>query len=94
MLAREVMVPRTDAFKIDINDDLLGNMETILRQNFSRIPVYDGDRDTIIGILHTKRLLDAGFRNGFDNIILRRILQEPLFVPETIFVDDLLRQAP
>ena len=92
MLAREVMVPRTDAFMIDINDDVLGNMEMILRQNFSRIPVYDGDRDTIIGILHTKRLLDAGFRNGFDNIVLRRILQEPLFVPETIFVDDLLRQ--
>ncbi len=92
MLAREVMVPRTDAFMIDINDDILESIEEILKQNFSRIPVYDDDRDKIVGILHTKRLLDAGFRDGFDNIVLRKILQEPLFVPETIFVDDLLRQ--
>ncbi|WP_277290811.1 hemolysin family protein [Streptococcus orisratti] len=92
MLAREVMVPRTDAFMIDINDDIHENIEGILKQNFSRIPVYDDDKDKIIGVLHTKRLLEAGFRNGFDNIILTKILQEPLFVPETIFVDDLLLQ--
>ncbi len=92
LMAREVMVPRTDAFMIDINDDTKENIQEILKQNFSRIPVYDDDKDKIIGVLHTKRLLDAGFRDGFDNIVLRKILQEPLFVPETIFVDDLLRQ--
>ena len=92
LMAREVMVPRTDAFMIDINDDTHENIQEILKHNFSRIPVYDDDKDKIIGVLHTKRLLDAGFRDGFDNIVLRKILQEPLFVPETIFVDDLLRQ--
>ena len=92
LMAREVMVPRTDAFRIDINDDTQENIQEILKQNFSRIPVYDDDKDKIVGVLHTKRLLDAGFRDGFDNIVLRKILQEPLFVPETIFVDDLLRQ--
>lgn len=92
LMAREVMVPRTDAFMIDINDDTQENIQEILKQNFSRIPVYDDDKDKIIGVLHTKRLLDAGFRDGFDNIVLRKILQESLFVPETIFVDDLLRQ--
>lgn len=92
LMAREVMVPRTDAFMIDINDDTQENIQEILKQNFSRIPVYDDDKDKIVGVLHTKRLLDTGFRDGFDNIVLRKILQEPLFVPETIFVDDLLRQ--
>lgn len=92
LMAREVMVPRTDAFMIDINDDTQENIQEILKKHFSRIPVYDDDKDKIIGVLHTKRLLDAGFRDGFDNIVLRKILQEPLFVPETIFVDDLLRQ--
>ena len=85
LMAREVMVPRTDAFMIDINDDTQENIQEILKQNFSRIPVYDDDKDKIVGVLHTKRLLDAGFRDGFDNIVLRKILQEPLFVPETIF---------
>lgn len=92
LMAREVMVPRTDAFMIDINDDTLENIQEILKQSFSRIPVYDVDKDKVIGLVHTKRLLEAGFKKGFENINIRRILQEPLFVPETIYVDDLLRQ--
>ena len=92
LMAREVMVPRTDAFMIDINDDTQENIQEILKRHFSRIPVYDDDKDKIIGVLHTQRLLAAGFSEGFDNIVLRKILQEPLFVPETIFIDDLLRQ--
>lgn len=91
MMAREVMVPRTDAFMIDINNDVQSNIEGILSQNFSRVPVYDDDKDRVVGVLHTKRLLEAGFKTGFDTIDLRKILQEPLFVPETIFVDDLLK---
>jgi putative hemolysin len=89
-VAREVMVPRTDSFMIDIEDDLHENIQKILDQNFSRIPVYEDDKDKVIGVLHTKTLLTNGYRKGFDNINLREILQEPLFVPETIFIDDLL----
>ncbi|MGV3407024.1 hemolysin family protein [Streptococcus agalactiae] len=91
MMAREVMVPRTDAFMIDINNDAQSNIEGILSQNFSRVPVFDDDKDRVVGVLHTKRLLEAGFKTGFDTIDLRKILQKPLFVPETIFVDDLLK---
>lgn len=91
MVAREVMVPRTDAFMVDIEEETAAIMAEILKQNFSRIPVYDGDRDNIIGLIHTKRILAEGFANGFENMNIRRILQEPLFVPETIFVDDLLK---
>lgn len=91
LMAREVMVPRTDAFMVDIQDDTRDIIESILKQNYSRIPVYDDDKDNVIGLIHTKRLLNEGFTNGFDNLVLRKILQEPLFVPETIFVDDLLK---
>ena len=92
MTRDEIEVPRTDAFMVDINDDTKEIIESILKQNFSRIPVYDDDKDNVIGLIHTKRLLNEGFINGFDNIVLRKILQEPLFVPETIFVDDLLKE--
>lgn len=91
LMAREVMVPRTDAFMVDIEDDTDTIMAAILKQNFSRIPVYDGDKDNIIGLIHTKKILSESFSNGFDNLNIRRIMQEPLFVPETIFVDDLLK---
>ncbi|HEM3677100.1 TPA: HlyC/CorC family transporter [Streptococcus suis] len=91
MMAREVMVPRTDAFMVDIEDDINVIMPEILHQNFSRIPVYEGDKDNIIGLIHTKKILAESFTNGFDQLNIRRIMQEPLFVPETIFVDDLLK---
>ena len=92
LMAREVMVPRTDAFMVDIQDDSQTIIQSILKQNYSRIPVYDGDKDNVIGIIHTKSLLKAGFVDGFDNIVWKKILQDPLFVPETIFVDDLLKE--
>ncbi|HFI0235436.1 HlyC/CorC family transporter [Streptococcus suis] len=91
LVAREVMVPRTDAFMIDIEEETSVIMSQILKQNFSRIPVYDGDKDNIIGLIHTKKLLAEAYANGFENLNIRRIMQEPLFVPETIFVDDLLK---
>ena len=89
-MAREVMVPRTDAFMIDIEDDTQENIQAILKQSFSRIPVYEDNKDKIIGVIHTKKLLKAAYELGFENVNLRRIMNEPLFVPETIFVDDLL----
>ena len=91
LMAREVMVPRTDAFMVDVDDEIAATMAEILKQNFSRIPVYEGDKDNVIGLIHTKKILAEGFANGFDNLNIRRIMQEPLFVPETIFVDDLLK---
>lgn len=90
LMARKLMVPRTDAFMVDIKNASEENIQAILKQNFSRIPVYEGDKDNIIGILHTKRILTEAFTAGFENLSLEKILQEPLFVPETMFVDDLL----
>ncbi|MDN5983976.1 MAG: hemolysin family protein, partial [Lactococcus sp.] len=60
LMAREIMVPRTDAFMIDVNDDVHDNIMAVLAQNYSRIPVYDGEKDKILGVLHTKTLLKKG----------------------------------
>ncbi|EMF0135882.1 HlyC/CorC family transporter [Enterococcus hirae] len=89
-VAREVMVPRTDAFMIDINDSIEENVNEVLSENYSRIPVYNEDKDKVVGILHTKNLLKAAHKFGFEHLNIQKIMQEPLFVPETIFIDDLL----
>ncbi|MFW7431971.1 hemolysin family protein [Vagococcus carniphilus] len=89
-LAREVMVPRTEAFMIDIHDSATENIDKVLSNNFSRIPVYDDDKDKVIGILHLKNLLKEARKTGFENVDLLKVIHEPLFVPETIFIDDLL----
>lgn len=89
-LARELMVPRTDTLMIDLEDELAESLELILESPFSRMPVYDGDKDDIVGVLHMKNVLKASREVGFDNLDLRVLANDPLFVPSTIFIDDLL----
>lgn len=89
-MAREVMVPRTEAFMIDIHDSAEENIDKVLANSFSRIPVYDDDKDKVIGILHLKNLLKEARSKGFENLNLLNVIHEPLYVPETIFIDDLL----
>ncbi|MGF2064605.1 hemolysin family protein [Enterococcus casseliflavus] len=89
-VAREVMVPRTSAFMVDINDSVEEILTEILAENYSRIPVYNEDKDKVVGILHTKNLLKCAYKYGFETLDIKQILQEPLFVPETVFIDDLL----
>ena len=88
--AREIMVPRTDTFMIDINDPVNENIDAILNQPYSRIPVYGGDKDNIIGIIHIKDLLKKSREVGFEKINLKSIMTEPLFVPEATNIDTLL----
>lgn len=92
LVAREIMVPRTDASMIDIQDDTAYNIKYIIDSVYSRFPVYDDDKDKIIGILHTKNLLREAYNKGFENVDILSIMQEPLFVPETIYVDDLMKE--
>lgn len=89
-LARELMVPRTDTLMIDLEDDLSDNLELVLESPFSRMPVYEGDKDNIIGVLHMKNVLKASKEVGFERLDFRNLVNEPLFVPSTIFIDDLL----
>ena len=89
-LAREVMVPRTDTLMLDVDDELVDNLEIILNCSYSRLPLYEEDKDTVIGVVHVKDVFRAAREQGFENIDLRSLAHEPVFVPSTIFVDDLL----
>jgi putative hemolysin len=90
-LVRSVMVPRTDMFCLDLDmpvDDIL----PALRENLhSRVPVYEGSIDVIVGVLYTKDLLKymTGLPKDFD---LRAHLHPPYFVPETKRADALLQE--
>lgn len=61
-MAREVMVPRTDAFMVDINDNFQENLDQILKEPYSRVPVYDGDKDKIVGVIHIERFYEKPIR--------------------------------
>src|SRR5699024_10832907 len=89
-MAREIMVPRTDTIMVDIEDDYDENIEALLDTRYSRIPIYEGEKDNVVGVVHMKNLLKHARSVGFDNSDILDISSEPLFVPSTVFVDDLL----
>ena len=91
-MAKEVMVPRIDAFMIDITNDNERSIDNIIEMNYSRVPVYHEDKDNIVGVIHIKKLLKAARRYGFDHITIRQVMQPAFFVPETIMIDELLFQ--
>lgn len=89
-LAREVMVPRTDTEMVDIEDDSSEILETLMNSPFSRIPLYESEKDNVIGVIHMKNVMKAAREVGFENLDFKEIASEPLFVPSTIYIDDLL----
>ena len=88
-LAHEIMTPRTDVFMIDIQDPIDEFIEDLMRLQYSRIPVCDGDSDNIIGILHVKDYMIKAYQDGFENVDIRSILRKAYFVPDTKKIDTL-----
>ncbi len=90
--AREVMTPRTEVFLIDINDPVTQFLDELLEEKYSRVPVYDGDVDNIIGILHMKDFIMEARIKGFENVNIKNILHSPYLVYQSKNIDDLFRE--
>ncbi|EQA3617017.1 hemolysin family protein [Listeria monocytogenes] len=89
--AREVMVPRTDAFMVDAEIESEELCDVLLSENFSRVPVYTGDQDSVLGILHMKDFFAEARKSGFENIDVKALVKDAYFAQETMFIDDLLK---
>ena len=92
LLAYEIMTPRTDVFMFDLEDDRSEYFEELMELTHSRIPVYKGDPDNIVGILHIKDYLYNATKHGFDNVDIKKLLRPAYFVPETKNIDSLFRE--
>ncbi|MDB5882468.1 MAG: Mg2+/Co2+ transporter CorC-like protein [Ramlibacter sp.] len=89
LTAGDVMVaaPRMDMLNIDSpHDDILG---VVIDTAHSRFPVYEGERENIIGILLAKDLLKL---QRAPELNIRALLRPPVFVPESKGLNDLLRE--
>ena len=91
-LAKEVMTPRTDVYMLNINSSIEKIKFDIIEENFSRIPVYEGDSDNIIGILYIKDFFAEALKIGVEKLDIRKLLRPPYFVPETKNIDDLFKE--
>ena len=86
----EVMVPRTDIVAIDVETPAEEILKIITTIGHSRIPVYEGSPDNIIGILYVKDLFRRLAR-GEKDVQIRPYLRSAQFVPESKKIDELLR---
>jgi putative hemolysin len=96
---REIMVPWPKVTCLPLASSLSQVLETAVRDQHTRVPIYDETRDNVIGILHTKDLLAlltdrerrrVPFDAPFD---LRRLLHQPMIVPETMSLAQMLEES-
>ncbi len=90
-VVREVMVPRTDIKCVSSKAKIEDIIDLIISEGHSRIPVFEGKIDNIVGVVYAKDLLEFWGKSG-DEIPLERVMREPYFIPETKKLEELLRE--
>jgi putative hemolysin len=88
--AKEVMIPRPDVVALGIDTPREKIVKIVLEEGYSRMPVYKGTIDTIIGVVYTKDLL--GLLEYRDLIVLQDVIRPAYFVPETKKISQLMRE--
>jgi len=89
--AREIMVPRIDMSAVDVEDGISEVAAIVNERGFSRVPVYRENIDDIIGIMYAKDVLRA-MSNGNARPSLADLVREPVFIPESKRLDELLTE--
>ncbi|MFC6755972.1 MULTISPECIES: hemolysin family protein [Haloarcula] len=87
-IVKETMVPRLDVVGVEADADLETAIETCLDSGFTQLPVYEAVLDNVVGVVHIRDLLEAQHRGDS----LDSVTREPVVVPETKEVDDLLTE--
>jgi len=87
---KEIMIPRVDMIAIDIEDSIDEILKAVFENPYSRIPVYEGSIDNIIGIIVVQQLFKALTHTKKEEIDLREMLVEPYFIHMTVKLPDAL----
>ncbi len=83
-----ILTSRVDMVALDVDMEQQEILEVIKNQNHSRIPVYEGSIDHIIGILQIRKYIKSYLRN--EHIALKDLLDKPFFIHQSSKIDDLL----
>jgi putative hemolysin len=89
---REIMIPRIDMVALDGDSDLAGTMATLIATGHSRVPVFEGSIDKVVGILYSKDLLKLFSEEGFTGgeFSLKTLVRPAYFIPESKKIDEVL----
>jgi CBS domain containing-hemolysin-like protein len=86
---REIMVPRLDMIMVEVNSTLADAARLMGQNGHSRLPVYGENADNIVGVVHSRDLLNL-FAQGQGETSLKEAMRPAYFIPETKRLDDLL----
>ena len=91
--AKQIMVPRQNISSIDIDDSVEEIISKIMDGGYSRIPVYSGSIDNIIGIFYAKEIIREYIKrkSSIDHEVLKELMREPFFVVGSKKISDLLK---
>jgi CBS domain containing-hemolysin-like protein len=89
-IVREVMVPRVRIVGLDIHDPIEEQLDIMIKTKLTRFPVYDRNKDQIIGVVLLRDIFEKMARK--EEIEIQSILRPAHFVPETIELKDALQQ--
>ncbi|WP_028775965.1 hemolysin family protein [Shimazuella kribbensis] len=90
-VVREIMVPRVRIVGLDTNESPEVHLETMLHTKLTRFPVYDGDKDQIIGVVLLRDFFEAMVKEK-KNVSIQTLMRPVHFIPETIEVKDAFMQ--
>lgn len=90
-VVREVMVPRIDIVALEKSSSIDDAVRLFLKAGYSRIPVFDGSLDNVLGVLYAKDLLKH-FGGVVDAKQVTDLMRPPYFIPETKKVDELFTE--
>ena len=88
--AADVMVPRPDVVALPLELPVAELLRLMLQHPYTRYPVYDGELDDVVGVLHVRDLFAALHDRGIDGVDVRALLRPAIMVPETKRLDELL----
>jgi putative hemolysin len=91
-VAKEIMVPRTRMVAIDREASPDELFRIVTENPYSRMPVYEGSVDNIVGILLVREIIGEVRRSAAEPIALDRYLKKPFFVPEQMKISRLLKE--
>ncbi len=86
----EIKVPRTDMIIMSKKKKLSDGLDLIKKHNHSRIPIYEGNRDKIIGIFYFKDALENIKKKRYD-VPIEKLMRTPIYIPETKKIDETLK---
>ena len=92
MTVKEILTPRRDVFALDSESKLKDVWSKILEQEFTRIPIYTGTIDNIVGTVHIKDLLRYANDKNNENLLLKEFMKEAYYVPITKALVELLEE--